>query len=111
MNTPQEIKNLKIKKQFDYNLSNIEKLIDDWDLTSPIYYGSRVLLTDKILLRALDDVVTKLKLNSWNVEVFITKLREDFYEFKLKITPKNPLNSEDPYVNFKLGVATTTATC
>ena len=109
MNTPQEIKNLKIKKQFDTNLSNIEKLIDDWDLMSPIYYISRVSITDLILLRALDDVVTKLKLNSWNVVVIITNLREGFSEIKLTITPKNPLNSEDPYVNFK--VASTSATC
>lgn len=109
MNTPQEIKNLKIKKQFDYNLSNIEKLIDEWDLISPIYYSSRVQTTDEILLRALDNVINKLKLNSWDVSVVIMELRKEFYEIKLKITPKNPLNSEDPYVNFK--VASTSATC
>ena len=115
MNTPLETKNLKIKKLFDINLINIIGLIENWDLTTPIYYVSRVSSKDEILLRALDNVVTKLKLNSWNVEVIITNLREDFYELKFKITPKNPLNCEDPYLNFNLEstkpVATTTVTC
>ena len=111
MNTPLQLKTLKIKKQFDIFFSNIEKLMNEWDLKTPIYYDSRVQTTDEIFLRALDNVITKLKLNSWDVDVFVEYLREDFYELKLKITPKHPTNSEDPYVNFKLGVATTTATC
>ncbi len=109
--TPLQLKNLKEQKQVEINFSNIEKLMEDWDLETPICYVSRVQTTDKILLRALDSLVTKLKLNSWNVNVIITNLREGFSEIKLIITPKNPFNSEDPYVNFKLGVATTTATC
>lgn len=109
MNTPQEIKTLKIQKLFDINLVNIVGLIENWDLTTPIYYVSRVSSKDEILLRALDNVINKLKLNSWNVDVIVENLREGFYELKLKITPKNPLNFEDPYLNFKLGVAT--ATC
>lgn len=111
MNTPLQLKTLKIKKQFDIYFSNITGLIENWDLTTPIYYVSRVSPKDEILLRALDNVITKLKLNSWDVDVIIENLREDFCELKLKITPKHPINSEDPYVNFKLGVATTTATC
>lgn len=111
MNTPLQLKTLKIKKLFDINLINIMGLIENWDLTTPIYYVSRVSSKDEIFLRALDNVITKLKLNSWDVDVIVENLREDFYELKLKITPKHSINSEDPYVNFKLGVATTTATC
>ena len=88
MNTPLQLKTLKIKKQFDIYFSNITGLIENWDLTTPIYYVSRVSPKDEILLRALDNVVTKLKLNSWNVDVIIENLREDFCELKLKITPK-----------------------
>jgi hypothetical protein len=111
MNTPLQLKTLKIKKQFDICFSILEKQMNEWDLKTPIYYDCRVQTTDEIFLRALDNVITKLKLNSWDVDVIVENLREDFYELKLKITPKHSINSEDPYVNFKLGVATTTATC
>lgn len=102
MKTPLELKHYKIQKLVDINLESIEKLIEGWNLSDPMYYTSRVSPKDEILLRALDIVVTKLKLNSWNVDVTTTNLREDFYELKLKITPNLPLNSEDPYLNFNL---------
>jgi len=110
MKTPHEIQNLKIEKTFLVNLCNLENQIENWNLISPIYYSSRVSSKDEILLRALDKVVTKLKLKSWNVEVITDKIRDEFYEIKLKITPRTPLNFNEPYTNFQLEVASQSPT-
>lgn len=108
--TPLKIKHSKIETLVDIHLEYIEKLLEKWNLSECIYYTTRVSPKDEVVLRAFDIIVTKLKLHSWNVEVILTSLREDFYEIKLKITPNMSLNSDDPYLNFQLEVASQSPT-